>query len=343
MAGRHLPPEARIQNPLLPTGEGARVIQFLDVVLPVFGLIAIGYAARRLGILSAAAGEGISEFVFTFAISVLLFRTVATADLGGVSPWRIWAAYYGGIAVVWLVAHAVMRRAFGRDARGAVVGGVSAAFANTVLIGLPFVQQIYDDSGVVVALVIISIHTPVIMVSALLMHDWALRTDGIAEEAAGPGRALLHLAAELVRNPVIVGILAGVLWRGLGLPLAGPVGEIVDALARTAGPLALVASGIGLARYGLRGRFGQASAMAGLKLLLLPGVVLALGMALGLPPLAIEVTTLVAACPTGVNAFILASRFRTGEALASTVMTLSTAFALVTMIGWLAVLRAVLG
>lgn len=37
----------------------------LAIVLPVFGLIGLGYAARRLGLVSDATGEGLSDFVFT--------------------------------------------------------------------------------------------------------------------------------------------------------------------------------------------------------------------------------------------------------------------------------------
>ncbi|WP_161140602.1 AEC family transporter [Propylenella binzhouense] len=317
--------------------------EIVDIVLPIFGLIGIGYAAIRSGLLSVAAGDGLSEFVFTVAISVLLFRTVATADLAGTSPWRIWLVYYAALAIVWILAHLLMRRLFGRDARGAVVGSIAAGFANTVLIGLPFVQQILGDEAVLTALVIISIHTPIIMVAALLLDSWAMKADGIPGAEPGGARALLSVARSLARNPVIVGILAGLAWRAFAIPLGGPFGNVVDSLARTAGPLALVASGMGIARYGLRGRFAQSSVLAALKLLLLPGLVAAGGLALGLPPVVVEASTLIAACPTGVNAFIIAGRLRTGEALASTVITLSTAFSVLTMTAWVALLRTVLG
>ena len=53
----------------------------LAIVLPVFGLIGLGYAARRLGLVSDATGEGLSDFVFTLSVPCLIFRTLARAEL----------------------------------------------------------------------------------------------------------------------------------------------------------------------------------------------------------------------------------------------------------------------
>jgi malonate transporter len=67
----------------------------LVVVLPVFGLLGLGYAAARFGLLSYQAGEGLSEFVFTFCIPPLIFRTMATATPARFSqPWGYWGAYF---------------------------------------------------------------------------------------------------------------------------------------------------------------------------------------------------------------------------------------------------------
>ena len=60
--------------------------QIVAIVLPVFGLIAIGYAAAWSGVLRRETGEALSDFVFIVAIPVLVFRTLATAVFGGASP-----------------------------------------------------------------------------------------------------------------------------------------------------------------------------------------------------------------------------------------------------------------
>ena len=92
-----------------------RLSETLIIVVSIFGLIGVGYLATRIGLLSTAVGDRLAEFVFTLAIPCLLFETLATADLHGVSPWRIWAAYFAPFALVWALSHLMIRRVFGRD------------------------------------------------------------------------------------------------------------------------------------------------------------------------------------------------------------------------------------
>ena len=86
-----------------------------------------------------------------------------------------------------------------------------------------------------------------------------------------------------------------------------------------------------------------ALAISALKLFVLPALVLTAGTLLGLPPLALAVATLTAACPTGVNAYLIANRLSTDEALASNSVTISTAFGTITIGLWLAAIHRLIG
>ena len=44
----------------------------IDIILPVFGVVAIGFAAAKLGLFDRSATRGLSLFVFNFAIPLLL-------------------------------------------------------------------------------------------------------------------------------------------------------------------------------------------------------------------------------------------------------------------------------
>ncbi|WP_421581626.1 AEC family transporter, partial [Shinella sp. M31] len=94
-------------------------------------------------------GEGLGEFVFRVAVPLLLFRTIAEAEFAGDAPWRIWVAYFGGVAVTWTGAHLIATIGFKRDRRIGVLAGVSAGFANTVFIGLPLVARVVGQDGLV--------------------------------------------------------------------------------------------------------------------------------------------------------------------------------------------------
>lgn len=318
------------------------IIDIVRIVATVFGVIGVGWLSARLGLLKEGTAGGLADFVFIVAIPVLLFKTLAEADFTGLSPWGIWTAYFGGAAVAWIVGHLVVRHIFGRDARAGVIAGISSAFANTVLVGIPLVATIYGEPGMARLLIVLSIHLPVMMLVALVLNARAARIDGaVSELEAGP--AVRTFLMGLVRHPIIIGILSGGLWRLTGLPLAGAPGDIIRMIAGAAGPVALFASGLELARYGLMRNAPQGGSIALVKLVAMPAAVMGLALLLGLDPLTVAVLTLVAACPTGVNAFLVAQRFGVGEAIAINAMTMSTLAGIVTITGWLAALRLLAG
>ena len=315
----------------------------LSIVVSIFGLIGLGYAAARSGLLAASVGDGLSSFVFTLAIPLLLFETLVTADFHDISPWRVWAAYFVPFAIVWTMSHLMARRIFGRDERAGIVAGVSAAYSNSVLLGVPLIQAAYGESGIVFAIAIIAVHTPLMMLASILLNERALAASGDAARAASRADAFRRLAHMLATNPIVVGIVAGLLWRLAGLQIPAVVAAVIDPLARSAGPLALFASGMALVKFGMARQIAPATAIATLKLLALPALVFAAASAIGLSPLGIAVVTLIAACPTGVNAFLIASRLGTGEALASNALLISTAAGVVTVSLWLVAVKAMLG
>ena len=145
-----------------------------SIVVSIFGLIGLGYLVAWSGLLSAAVGEKLLDFVFTLAIPLLIFDTLATADLHGVSPWRIWGAYFAVFAIVWVVSDLMVRRVFGRDARAGIVAGGSAAYSNGVLIGVPLMQAALGDGGTVFLIIIIAIHLPLLMLISVVLNEWVL-------------------------------------------------------------------------------------------------------------------------------------------------------------------------
>src|SRR5919112_6894766 len=121
----------------------------LAIVLPVFGLIGIGWLARQVNLLTDRTAEGLSEFVFTLAIPCLIFRTLVRAEIPPVQPWGYWISYFAGVAVVWLLAASIGRRFFGIKGVSGVVAGFSAGQANTVFVGIPMILKAYGDEGAV--------------------------------------------------------------------------------------------------------------------------------------------------------------------------------------------------
>lgn len=308
-----------------------------ETVLFVFGLVALGYLSGLTGYLKTETGDALSEFAVGVALPLLLFRTMVEADFHGAAPWALWATYFSAVAVAWTAGHLVTTRIFGRDSQAGVVGGVATAFSNLLLLGVPFMQGVFGQQGFEILSLIISVHLPTMIMASIILFGLFGRGEGHIK----PMQVVRDFLRRILRNPLIVGILLGLVWRITGLSMPALPQRLIDALADIAGPIALFAMGLGLRKFGIQGNVAPALVLSALKLFLMPAAALVMALVFGLPPLAAQVAVAAAALPSGVNSYLIAMQFGTGQALASNQMTIATACVVVTTAFWLSVAQAV--
>jgi predicted permease len=302
-------------------------------VVPVFVLILIGWIAARTGLLKQETGDALGEYVFKIAVPMLIFRTLADAHFEGASPFRLWTAYFLGVAVTWTVGHLIARQVFRRDAKIRVIAGMSGSFANNVFIGLPLVAHMVGKDGLVALSILLAIHLPIMMiVGTILMEGATARVDG--GQARDVKAVLRQVGSNLARNPLVVALVIGVGFNFLGLSMTPAVGTVVDQLAASAGPAALISIGMALTRYPIRGDVGLSASIGALKLILMPSVVYLTSHLLGLPADWTAALVLTSSVPTGINAWLIAQRFRSGQSLAASVISITTAFGVFTVTFW---------
>ena len=312
----------------------------VETVLFVFGLVALGYLAGATGYLRSETGDALSEFAIGVALPLLLFRTMIGADFHGSAPWSLWATYFIAVTVAWTAGHLVTTRIFGRDGQAGVVGGVSSAFSNLVLLGIPFMLGVFGQEGFEILSLIVSVHLPTMMMASIILFEMF---GPRRSEPIHPVVIIRDFLRKILTNPLIIGILAGLVWRATGVPMPGLATRFVDALANIAGPVALFAMGLGLKKFGISGNIKPALALSVLKLMLMPAVALLFAWLFGLPPLSAKVAVAAASLPSGVNSYLIATQFGTGQALASNQMTIATACAVVTTAFWLTIATMVFG
>ncbi len=308
------------------------MLSTLNIVLPIFALVAVGWALAATGLLPTSVGEGLATFAATVGIPLLLFETIVRADLGAVSPWQVWGCYYPAAALAWLLGQTIARRVHGLPARTSVIAGMSATFANIGFVGLPLAQRAFGDHGALVATMIISVHLPLWMTTAtVLLLRGEASTDGESSRWDAVGR----VGRAVFRNPIIIGLIAGVVVHFAGFRPSGVLDQTIHTLAGVASPVALVSLGMSMHGQSLQGEVAPALTMAVIKLLALPAFVVVLCRIVGPDPDMIGPLVVVASVPTGINVYLVATQFGVGRRLASNVVAVTTVLAAVTASAWL--------
>jgi predicted permease len=295
----------------------------VTTVLPVFGMIVLGYGFTKARIFDAAAGRGITLFVFNVAIPALLFKTVATMGPQQSAPWELWLAFFGGLAVTWVTAAVVSRGVPSLNFSGGAAASMAAGFGNLALLGTPLALAHFGQQVAIPLGMILSVHAPILWFAAML-HRALFQGSG--------SFSLLGTAKDLFRNlatnAIVLGLLAGSLWRLAGLGLHPVANSMLEMLADASVPTALFALGVSLAGYSLKGSWSGMFTLIALKMLLMPVLVfLMVRYVVSIPPLWAQVAVLFAAMPTGANAFLFSQRNEEAVAAVSGAITLGTALA----------------
>lgn len=273
----------------------------LDVVLPVYGLIAAGWIALRAGFVDADGVRRFTDFTFRTFVPAQLFLAMARTDFGALQP-GVPTAYFSAALSVFL-AVVVLRRRRVEPVRAAVEG-LAASFGNTVMIGIPLVTLAWGEAGLALLLSIIALHSLLMLTSATFVFE-------VASASGAPGAAVARALRSAITHPVILPIVIGAGWSAAGLPLPAAAEATLSLLGQAASPLCLVLLGASLGRDGLRRAVRPALAMSALKLVAFPAIAALVGHhLLALPPLALSVVVLTAALPIGANVFLFAQRYR---------------------------------
>lgn len=295
----------------------------LEIVTPVFAVLLMGYAARRIGWFSEESAAGLAKFVFNFAIPLFLFRTFATRELPDSIPWGLFGSYYIAVFAVYALGMVVGMAVFGRNLMGGTLTGMGCAFGNTVLLGIALGVRAFGEEGAIPLFLIISVHGLILMTGTTIL----------LEAGRNAGSALRELPYKIVRglvtNPLIGGLAFGLTFNLTGLELPTVADDFLRIMQGAVLPCALFAMGSTLAEYGFKGRLGQSIFVVLAKCLVMPGIVYVLAtQVFDLEPLWAMAATLMAAQPTGVNVYLFAQRYGTAQAIASTTIFLSTAFSI---------------
>ena len=295
----------------------------LLLLLPDFLLIASGFVICRTTALDRTVWQAAERLVYYLLFPVLLFTSIVRNPLGpGEAAWLALA----GLATVALgvaLAYALARWP-GVDAR-LHASGAQVAFRFNSYVALALAERLGGAAGVAHMAVLVAVCVPLCNVAAVLP---------LARHGGH------HFGRELMRNPLIIGTLAGLLANLAGLRFPEAVETTLQRIGQAALPLGLMAVGAGLQLGALTAAPRLAAALLLIRHALLPAFALALGLWLGLPALQLSMLLVFAAMPTASSCYVLAVRMGGNGPFVAGLVTVSTLLGMLTLPAWIALRQA---
>lgn len=311
------------------------MLQILNVVIPVFAIIALGYGAVRLRLYPAAGVKGLVAFVNNFATPCLLFQAMYTSDFSSTFNWSIILPFYVGSLTSLLLGAIIAVKWFKARPGEGVSSGFSAMFTNTVLMGIPIVTRAYGDAALPTMFSIIAFHAPVLITIGMIVME-LVRRDG------APLHTSLWVAlVRIIQNPLLWGVVLGYTANRLQLVLPEPGTAFLSMMSAAVLPAALFGLGGALNEYRVSESWVQASVMSVFQLIIHPLIAYVLMIHVLHVPLDIaRYGILLAAMPAGINAYVFATYYDRAVNVATNTVLISTLASVLTVTAWLYVLGA---
>lgn len=307
-------------------------IYSINVTMPIFLVMVIGYILKQIGMLNDNFVTVANKFNFKVTLPFMLFKDIAGVDIKAVFDIKyvLFCAIVSTICfwVVWGTAKLLVRD---KTIRGAFVQ--SSFRGSAAVMGLAFIQNIYGSSAMG-PLMIVSAVPLYNIFSVIVLTFEANDSTGINKKAK-----IRQAGINICKNPIILSILAGLIVGLLGIQFPTLVNKTVSNVAQMATPLALITIGAGFEGRKALAKIAPTMAASMIKLVLQPLVFLPVAAWMGFSGEKMIAILIMLASPTTPSCYIMAKSMNNDEVLTASVIVTTTLMAVFTLTGWIFLLK----
>lgn len=302
----------------------------LNATVPVFLMMILGLFLRKIGWISESFASEMNKFVFMVPLPVMVFEDLATVRFEEV--WNLKFVFFCFFATVASIA-IVLGISFlwkDRSIQGEFIQ--SSYRSSAALLGIAFIQNIYGNAGMAPLMIIGSVPLynimAVIVLSLFKPGQKGLDSTVIKKSVKG-----------IVTNPIILGIVTGLLWSAFKIPMPEILSKTVSKVGAVASPMGLMAMGATFEFQKAFAKLKPALTATFIKLIGFVGIFLPIAVALGFRREELVAILVMLGSATTVSSFVMAKNMGHDGVLSSSVVMLTTMFSAFTLTMWLFILK----
>ena len=301
----------------------------INVIFPIFFVIFIGYFLKQKNIIDASFVAMSTKIVFYIALPVKLFFDIRNSEVSAID-FKYTGYLLGGItaayAIVWFFA-----RFFIKD-KSKLSAYVHCSYrSNFVYIGIPIIESILGNIPMESVIIVITFGLTLYNILAIIVLTYY----------NGDKLNPLSFVIKIIKNPMIIAIIAGLIFKELNIPIYSGIENGCGLLAKLSTPLSLILIGGSLDFSGGFTDFGLVISCAFIKDVLIALVMIPIGMLINFSSTQLVVAYVFFATPCAVNCFIMGKQMGSDGALTSKIVTMSFALSIFTYSIGISLLRVV--
>ncbi len=309
-------------------------IYSINVTLPIFLVMVIGYILKQIGMLNDNFVTVANKFNFKVTLPFMLFKDISRVDIRAVFDIRyVLFCALVSTACFWLIWGGTKLFVKDKSIRGAFV---QASFrGSAAVMGLAFIQNIYGESAM----------GPLMIVSAVPLYNifsvLVLTFESNEAESLDKRKKIKQAFINIAKNPIIISILLGLIVGLIGIDFPELIDKTVNSVSQMATPLALITIGAGFEGRKALAKMKPTIAASLIKLVIQPLLFLPVAAWMGFAGEKMIAILIMLSSPTTPSCYIMAKSMHNDEVLTASVVVVTTLLGAVTLTMWIFVLKTV--
>jgi len=310
----------------------------LNATIPVFLVILLGWFLQRIGLTNDGFNKTANDYVFRCALPISLFRSIVGMDFYADFDFRFCLFCVVGTTIMFFTVWALSWLCF-KDKGQIGAFAQASARSSAAILGIAFATGIYGSVGMVPMMIMASV--PLFNIYSVIILSFSPQVDkqGNLIPAEKGGKAIQKACKNVLTNPLILGILAGIPFALLQIQVPAMLDGALSSIGATASPIALLVVGASLGGKEALTRWKSAAASSVIKLFFLPAVFLPIAAWLGFRQTEMVAILIMAGSPTTVSCYVMAKSMRADSVLTANAIVISTLFSSVSITFWLYLLK----
>ena len=303
------------------------MLAVVELVLPLFGLIFLGYISGKMARIPFQGLAWMNFFIIYVALPALFYKLLSDTPVHQFSNIGFIAVSISATFIIFCLVFLLARLRKGGNTPTATIQGLAAAYGNIGYLGPPLAVAAFGPAaGVPIALIFCFENVVHFTLAPLLIA-------GANKRQQQTGKLVKGILYNIFSHPFILATIAGVLTAVFAFKLPASLQSLLDFLAGAAGPCALFSMGVTAALRPLKRVPFELTYIVPVKLVVHPllAYFLLIWLVPELDPLWLYSAVLLASLPTATNVFVIAQQYGVWQERASSAVVITTLFAMISV------------
>ncbi len=291
-----------------------------QVVLPLLLMMMVGVGVRRCGLADEAVLRRVDAIAFRIFLPVLLFQNLYTVDLNQAFDLGL-ICYTIACVLLTFGLSMVLIPKFEKDdkKRASLIQAIIRS--NFLIFGLAIAVSLYGEGNAASVALLGSVFVPLSNALAVYILEY-FRMGKVSAR---------HIAMSIVKNPLVIAAILGIVVLVLRIPLPAVIKKTVKDMSAVATPLCLLTLGGSLHASDAKENVRQITLGLFARMVLVPGIFLPVAVLLGFRGEALLGLMVLFASPTAVSSYTMAQQMGADGKLAGQLVAFTTVASLVTI------------